>query len=440
MKKLFVSSVIGLLTIIATIPYVFEPSVVYAMDQVVEEKLKELEKEKERIEQKKKDSKKDKKKTKKKLELNQKKQDKLEKEMKEIDKQVIETEKKIQYHEEKIKEIKTQIKKMTKKIENFNEKIIKLNKEIEIIQERIDKRSTILGNRLHAMQSSDGNITYLEVLFGSKDFIDFISRLSAIKSIIDQDHQIVTDQIKDRELIENKRNEIRNKKNQIQYQKHQLEEKESNLTITQNELKNLQKNLDKKLKEKELLFKKLQKEYDELASEYISTKEEEKILKIQSEIIKRVIEEHEDNPSALIHYSVNGGNNILLQPAIGRISSKFGMRVHPITSEKSMHRGIDIAAPTGTAVLASGSGVVTHAGYLGGYGNVIFVYHPDLKLTTVYAHLSKIHVSSGQKVKVGERIGDIGSTGQSTGPHLHFEVHVGQYNKANAVDPQIYLK
>lgn len=106
-----------------------------------------------------------------------------------------------------------------------------------------------------------------------------------------------------------------------------------------------------------------------------------------------------------------------------RMSSGYGIRVHPITNDKRAHKGIDYAAPTGTPIRTVGDGVVIFAGTKGGYGNVIEIMHRDGK-STVFAHLSRIDVTKGQRVEQSDVIGAVGTTGFSTGPHLHFEFRV----------------
>lgn len=108
-------------------------------------------------------------------------------------------------------------------------------------------------------------------------------------------------------------------------------------------------------------------------------------------------------------------------PAKGRISSQFGNRFHPVDKVMKFHAGIDIAVPMGTKVTASASGVVTHAGWKKGYGNLVVVRHNDGK-ETYYGHLSKITVKENEQVSAGQQVALSGSTGKSTGPHLHFEV------------------
>ncbi len=129
------------------------------------------------------------------------------------------------------------------------------------------------------------------------------------------------------------------------------------------------------------------------------------------------------------------GNGQLSLPITGaRLSSRFGPRVHPIFGTQRLHAGVDWAAPTGTPVRAAAAGRVLHAGDRGGYGTAVIVDHGGA-LATLYAHLSVAAVASGTEVKRGQVIGAVGSTGFSTGPHLHFEVRVA----GNPVDPLPYL-
>lgn len=106
-----------------------------------------------------------------------------------------------------------------------------------------------------------------------------------------------------------------------------------------------------------------------------------------------------------------------------RVSSGYGMRFHPISGQRKAHLGVDYAAPTGTPVRTIGDGVVSFAGWQRGYGNVIEIQHKD-RQSTLYAHLSRIDVTRGQRVSQGDRVGAVGSTGASTGPHLHFEFKI----------------
>ena len=117
-----------------------------------------------------------------------------------------------------------------------------------------------------------------------------------------------------------------------------------------------------------------------------------------------------------------------------RLSSGFGPRVHPIFGNVRIHAGLDLSAPSGTAIAAAGDGVVVAAGVRGGYGNAVVIDHGNA-LATLYGHQSRILVTVGQRVRQGDTVGLVGSTGNSTGPHLHFEVRL----YGTPVDPLAYL-
>jgi murein DD-endopeptidase MepM/ murein hydrolase activator NlpD len=117
------------------------------------------------------------------------------------------------------------------------------------------------------------------------------------------------------------------------------------------------------------------------------------------------------------------GAGELLWPTDGRAGSGFGYRTHPIFGSRRLHTGIDIGGPTGQPIIAAADGLVVSAGWRGGYGMAVVIDHGG-GLATLYAHQSRLTVSEGTVVGAGQKIGEIGSTGQSTGPHLHFEVRV----------------
>ncbi len=132
----------------------------------------------------------------------------------------------------------------------------------------------------------------------------------------------------------------------------------------------------------------------------------------------RVLDALSDSTFDAVHISTEA-----VMPVSGNVTSDFGYRIHPITKNKSFHTGIDIAAPTGTEISACYDGTVTETGFTSGKGNYILMDHGD-NLQTLYCHLSKISVSEGTVIRAGETIGLVGSTGMSTGPHLHFELRV----------------
>ena len=128
----------------------------------------------------------------------------------------------------------------------------------------------------------------------------------------------------------------------------------------------------------------------------------------------------------------------MLWPAPGRLTSRYGYRTHPIYGDRRFHAGIDIGGGYGAKVSAAESGIVTYAGYASGYGTLVVISHGQKggrDLSTAYAHMSKLSVAKGQYVERGARVGAIGNEGNSTGPHLHFEVRLG----GEPVDPLDYV-
>ncbi|MFW5998277.1 MAG: peptidoglycan DD-metalloendopeptidase family protein [Halanaerobiaceae bacterium] len=126
--------------------------------------------------------------------------------------------------------------------------------------------------------------------------------------------------------------------------------------------------------------------------------------------------------------------NSLIWPVMGKISSNYGWRTHPIKKSKDFHNGLDIAVSLGTNIRAAAAGEVVHSGWLGGFGKTVIIDHGK-EVTTLYGHNSRLVVSAGDKVNVGEVIAKAGSTGTSTGSHLHFEVQVEE----DPVNPHDYL-
>ena len=173
--------------------------------------------------------------------------------------------------------------------------------------------------------------------------------------------------------------------------------------------------------------KEMEREINRIEEE-IRRREEER-RRQEEEARRRAIEEERRR-----HEAEHGPFDLVAWPADGEKTSGFGPRVHPIFGTVRQHNGIDLGGDTGDRVRAARSGEVILAGERGGFGNTIVLYH-GLGYSTLYAHLSRIEVSEGQNVQSGDRIGAIGSTGWSTGPHLHFELRID----GKAVDPTPFL-
>lgn len=341
----------------------------------------------------------------------------MEEEMAAIDQEMVRTNKEIEAKEKEVSEAKA--------------RIDQLKEEIKILEERIKERDQLLKERARSMYQTGGTIRYLEVLLGAKSFGDFIDRLNALTVIVEQDKNILKSHIEDQQKLEEAKREVEKELQKLEQSLAQLEQ--------------LKAQLEKQKKEKDRIIQSLFHEeedihdlLDRLQNEAEILAQQERAMKQELEAIKRAQRQTGGQAPQVI-----SGNGKLLRPAAGTITSHFGSRVHPIYKTTRMHRGIDIANRTGTPVYAAETGTVITASYDSGYGNYVMITHniDGQVITTLYAHLNSIHVSAGQRVSRGQQIGTMGSTGASTGPHLHFEVHLGPWNgNQNAVNPLNYLQ
>lgn len=377
--------------------------------------------------------------TKSKIAENKSKQKTVMDEIADIDEKLSKTTTDIQQKEQEISDT-------NKEINQLNSDLEQLKVEIKELEERIEKREELLKDRLRAMQQNGGIIKYLEVIFGSQSFGDFITRSTAVNAIMDQDKTIMEEHAADKVALESKEKELDKKKKEVEAKKAALENQKK-------DLEGLKAQLDTQLAQKEKLMKKLEEEQVNLEEYVMSKEEEQQVLKEQAAIVQKAKNEalqekarmeaakkQSSNGSASGGSSSGlsaGGSGVLSWPASGRLSSNYGYRSF---NGGGFHYGIDIAAPQGTPVYAAASGVVTRANYSSSYGNVIYIYHPSIDKTTVYAHLHSMSVSSGQQVDAGQNIGGIGNTGRSFGNHLHFEVHNGLWKQHGGVNPMNFLK
>ncbi|WP_232319542.1 MULTISPECIES: murein hydrolase activator EnvC family protein [Sporosarcina] len=394
---------------------------------------------------------------------------------KNLDSTIQKKETQIQEKQSKVDVLINQIKKLNDKIEETNQNmdriIAEMNKtklEIEELQAsikeleiRIEQRDEVLRERVRVMQVKGNKVSYLDVLLGANSFADFIDRFSAVTTLMDADRKIIEQQEQDmaqleeeKKLVEQKLAEQEERRQKIQAMKDELQQKKLEKRDVVNELERSQEKLSSEKGQLEeeysdtvefskTLEKKIVAEQERLAE--IVRKEQARKLKLQQQ----------KEAAAAAAVSAQGGSadysgplpsvssGFWTKPTSGTLSSGFGWRIHPITKVKKQHRGMDLSAPLGTPVVAAGDGVVSYAGSMEGFGNVIMITHSvnNQILTTVYGHLSSIGTSSGKSVGKGELIGAVGSTGFSTGNHLHFEVHVGNFSATgpSAVNPLHYV-
>lgn len=376
------------------------------------------------------------------IKVNQSKQEQLLAQIQSLDAEIIKT-------DSEIDTVLGEIKRTTDEIE-------KLNESIKVLEKKIADRDELIKERLRAVQASGGKVNYLDVVLGASSFADFIDRFSAVNTLMEADRKILQEQADDKKELEVQQAAVKDKLAQQQ--------------ASRDKLVQLKASLDAQKVSKGILVDQLEAEQAKLVEEKkslevaheetlkISKEVENKIVREQARLIelarqaeiarkKKEAAERARQEAASGNGSSNNGSapsvssGTWTRPAAGRFSSSFGGR--NIGSGNEFHYGSDIANDIGTPIVSAADGIVSYAAPMGTYGNVIMVTHSinGQIFTTVYAHLSGINVGSGQSVEKGQLIGRMGSTGRSTGSHLHFEVHEGPWNgaRSNAVNPIRYV-
>lgn len=309
--------------------------------------------------------------------------------------------------EQDAEQLQQDINDLNDKIARLQSRIATLNKEIKIQQKELDKQTAILGDRLVVIYEQ-GETSYLEVLLGATDVKDLFTRMDMLSTIVGQDKQLIAQ-------IESRKKDLDNKKADLDVQQRELESSKVQLV-------DKKARLAAQLKQKKTVLADVQEDKAKYAQalqelEQASAEAEAMILRLQGK-----------------GGSIGTGKFIWPTPGYTTITSNYGMRYHPILKVNKLHTGIDIGAPSGAKIVATDSGTVIFSGWLGAYGNAIIVDH-GAGISTLYGHLSTRLVSVGAQVSKGQTIGKVGSTGWSTGPHLHFEVR----KNGSPVNPRNYI-
>ncbi len=287
----------------------------------------------------------------------------------------------------------------------YTEQQIALNKDILAKAEKsLAERTRILNKRIRDIYQN-GQVSYLDVLLGATDFGDFTTRADLLKRVLAQDATLITKVKLERELVTQKKAEL---------------ERDRLAILELEKVAAAKKNvIESRRNEREQVLNSAVYERDTAERAYQELQETSRRIE---QMIRNIQSGNRDATGALIW------------PASGPITSPYGWRTHPIFGTQRYHSGIDIGADYGEPIRAADGGVVIYADWMGGYGKAVIIDHGG-GVSTLYAHSSELLVGEGQRVYKGQVVARIGSTGYSTGPHLHFEVR----QNGSPVNPLGYL-
>lgn len=304
----------------------------------------------------------------------------------------------VQKLDEKISKAETELEEQESKITELKKSIDEVEKELNTVTEKYNSQKDLFEQRIVAMYEA-GDTKYLDILLKSKNISDFLSSYYVISELAKVDEELLED-------IGEKKKEIDIAKKKFENEKTQLATIIENQTRTTRTLQNTKKMRESFLEKLSDEEKEIQNQIDEYNKQF-------------EEINKQII--------ALALNGIDtqyiGGTLAWPVPGYTTITSKYGMRVHPVTGVYKLHTGVDVGAPQGVNFIAANDGIVTKATYNTAYGNMVIVDHGG-GISTLYAHGSEILVEAGQSVKRGDPVLKVGSTGYSTGAHAHFEVRI----------------
>ena len=371
----------------------------------------------------------------------------------EIQKQSDELEKSIAENKDQTKtlvsqkaEIDQEMEMSRQKIENLNEQIQQLN--LLIAEKQTELEASVAKEealqkqykaRLRSMEET-GSVSYWSILFRASSFSDLLDRVDMIREIAESDQLMLKQLSAATQAVETERADL-------EQQKQDLQQTETDLAAEQAELETKRAEADK-------LITQMQVEYASLSDEFLAAEADEaavreQIKKTETDYFNALAKEqaaaaaaaaaankasNSNNSSASSSGGASSGGFAFPLAYSTGVTCAYGPRVHPINGNKSFHYGVDLAAGMNTEIYATKSGTVTGATYGEANGYYVTINHGD-GYSSIYAHMTNYVVSVGDSVKQGQLIGYVGTTGWSTGPHLHFEI---LYNGSN-VNPMNYI-
>lgn len=351
----------------------------------------------------------------------------------EIQEQVSEQSQKLQKAIEDVRIYQNKIDLIQHEINGIENSLIKSENLIEhknnLIKEKekiAKEANEVLRERVRTYYKIDMTSHYLYIILNSKNILEVFNNISNVVRLANMDKKLISESEKIKKELNREVELVKIEMNRLEDEKSKLDVKKSDLTSAQQEYIDI-KNSEQYEMDK---LSKLEQEKSEIIT---SLKGEIESIEDETEELQSELDNISNNAASSNQPNIPSESGFI-RPVDGRISSPFGYRIHPITGEKKLHKGIDFANGYGAPIKAAKSGTVGYAGWMSGYGKVVIINHGNGQ-QTVYAHTQAIYVSVGDAVSQGQVIAEVGSTGNSTGPHLHFEIRIN----GQCVDPMNYL-
>ncbi|GAA4873685.1 M23 family metallopeptidase [Paenibacillus vulneris] len=389
--------------------------------------------------------------------------DQLKKQQNSTQQKATETQQEISKVQQDKQQVEAEVKSIIKQIEDENLKLNKLNEQIadtkdkltenskllDELKAQIEARDVLLKSRLRLMYMN-GVVSYADVLLSSTSFGDFLDRMNALRAIVNQDKEILQANQRDREAKEVKQNQIEQEFKQVSDLYSQSAAIKASLVAKEKDKEVKIASLSKKEKELEDISEDQEQQLLQYARKSAALAEQKRKAAAAEAAKAAADAAAKAKASGNSGSSGGGGSTASAAPTstsggkfgyplakVAPMTSDFGYRSDPFTGAKKLHKGIDLGAPNGTDILAAAEGEVIVASWWSGYGNTVIIDHGN-GYWTLYGHIRNggTVVEKGDHVKRGQKIAEVGSTGESTGNHLHFEVRINE----DPVDPKPYLK
>ena len=308
---------------------------------------------------------------------------------------------------------------INEQIDLYENLIEEKEKELEEAKAAEEQQKQELRVRMRAMEEN-GSLSYIAILFKATSFTDFLAKLSDINTMMESDKSLEDAYIAAREHVEEVKAEYEQTLEEQQAAKTELEEKKADL--------------EKQIADAEVVIQQLESDINAYKKEYEANAAQE--AAVQNQIKQLEAQLAAQNAANGTTGTVGSGSYTwpVAGTSTANVTSEWGYRIHPIFGTEKFHAGVDIAANSGTTIMAADAGTVLTAVYSSSYGNYVVISHGN-GITSLYAHMSSMAVSAGQTVTKGQTIGYVGSTGWSTGPHCHFEIRVS----GSSVNPLNYF-